>query len=273
MVDNVNPSQAGGPGYVPSSEPTQQAPQATPAATPEGQQPAPVAEPTADPAPASTTPDGQPVVDNVPSELSEDGTVIYDETGDPALDLALSFIGSLGIEGSDPIMVAAANGDFTLLEAKLGSMGDKAKGWERYVALGKDAHARQLTAFKAEQEKSLNSCYQVAGGKEQWEQLVKWAGSVASDEEKAALNAMFDAGPVQAAMAARALVSAHAEAKGTTIAPANPAAAASGVAPAAPKTLTKADYAKEVNALYQRLGSAMDTSPEYAELRSRYFGR
>lgn len=215
----------------------------------------------------------QPKVEVVPSDKDEAGIVTYDPTGDAGLDFSLAFIGSLGIEGTDPAMIAAANGDFSFIEAKLAAMGDKAKGWEQHIALGKQAYGRQLDAFKAEQGKTLAAVHAVAGGEDQWKALVAWAGTQVSPEEKAALDAMFDAGPTSAAMAARMLVQAHAEAKGTTVRPANPAQAASGVAPAAPTALTTANYAKEVDALYQQIGSRMDTSPEYAALRQKYFGR
>jgi len=231
---------------------------ADPAPQPQAQAPAPQGE--------------QPKVDVVPSS-TDAGVVTYDPTGDAGLDFSLAFIGSLGIEGTDPAMVAAANGDFSFIEAKLAAMGDKAKGWEQHIALGKQAFNRQLDAFKAEQGKTLAAVHAVAGGEDQWKALVAWAGTQVSPEGKAALDAMFDAGPTSAAMAARMLVQAHAEAKGTTVKPANPAQAASGVAPAAPTALTQANYAKEVDALYQQIGSRMDTSPEYAALRQKYFGR
>lgn len=230
-----------------------------PAQQPQAQQPAPQGE--------------QPKVDTVPSATDGEGIVTYDPTGDAGLDFALSFIGSLGIEGTDPAMVAAANGDFSFIEAKLAAMGEKAKGWEQHIALGKQAYGRQLDAFKAEQGKTLAAVHAVAGGEDQWKALVAWAGTQVSPEEKAALDAMFDAGPVSAAMAARMLMQAHAEAKGTTVKPANPAQSASGLPPAAPTALTQANYAKEVDALYQQIGSRMDTSPEYAAIRAKYFGR
>lgn len=218
-------------------------------------------------------PNAQPKVEQVPSNKDEAGLVVYDPTGDAGLDFSLAFIGSLGIEGTDPAMVAAANGDFSFLEAKLAAMGDKAKGWEQHVALGKQAYDRQLEAFKAEQGKTLAAVHAVAGGEDQWKAIVAWAGTQASPEEKAALDAMFDAGPTSAAMAARMLVQAYADAKGTTVKPANPAQAASGVAPPAQTALTAANYAKEVDELYRQIGSRMDTSPEYAALRQKYFGR
>ncbi len=292
---NVNPSQSGGASFSSGSLSGQPAN----AAAPSGEQqqvdqndPVAVAQaaldaaikardagkqPEAQPQPQGQQPapkEGeQPKVDQVPSAKDDAGVVTYDPTGDAGLDFALSFIGSLGIEGTDPAMVAAANGDFSFIEAKLAAMGEKAKGWEQHIALGKQAYGRQLDAFKAEQGKTLAAVHAVAGGEDQWKALVAWAGTQVSPEEKAALDAMFDAGPVSAAMAARMLMQAHAEAKGTTVKPANPAQAASGLPPAAPTALTQANYAKEVDALYQQIGSRMDTSPEYAALRQKYFGR
>lgn len=291
---SVNPSQSGGASFS-SGSVTGQAPAAAPAQGQEQQidQNDPVAvaqaaldaaikardekagKPAEQPKPQEQAPKQgeQPKVDVVPSATDDAGVVIYDPTGDAGLDFSLAFIGSLGIEGTDPAMVAAANGDFSFLEAKLAAMGDKAKGWEQHIALGKQAFARQLDAYKAEQGKTLAAVHAVAGGEDQWKAIVAWAGTQASPEEKAAIDAMFDAGPVSAAMAARMLVQAHAEAKGTTVKPANPAQAASGLAPAAPTALTQANYYKEVDALYQQIGSRMDTSPEYAALRQKYFGR
>ena len=270
----TNPSQTGGPGITLGAP---VAGTATPPVVPAGEVAEPLkteAEPVrTDPPTAEQVASEQPKVEVVPSTTDAAGAVIYDETGDAGLDMALSFIGRLGIPGTDPAMVAAANGDFSFIEAKLATLGDEAKGWEQHIALGKQAFQRQLETFKATQSKTLAAVHQVAGGEAEWNALVQWAGTVATPEEKAALNAMFDAGPIQAQMAARSLAAAHAEAKGTTVKPANPASAASGVAPAAPQALTAANYHKDVDALFKQMGNRMDTSPEYAALRARYFGR
>jgi hypothetical protein len=221
----------------------------------------------------SPEPTGQPKVEVVPSGKDEAGAVVYDPTGDAGIDMALGFIGGLGIEGTDPAMVAAANGDFSFIKAKLATMGDAAKGWEQHVALAEQGFARQLATFKETTEKSLAACHTVAGGADQWKLIEKWAGENADPEEKAALSAMFDQGPVQARLAATAMRSAYEQAKGTTIAPANPASTASGAPPAAQTQLTRANYHKEVDALYRTMGNAMDGSTEYADLKRRYFGR
>lgn len=287
-TDGTNPSQTGGPGItLPAPVNGTATPPVQPDAQVDQNDPVAVAQAALDKAkadaaakagtpaepPKPAAPTGQPQVKEVPSATDDAGVVVYDPTGDAGLDFSLAFIGSLGIPGTDPAMVAAANGDFTMLEAKLAVMGDKAKGWEQHIALGKQAFGRQLDVFKAEQQKTLSAVHAVAGGEDQWKALVAWAGTQVSPEEKAALDAMFDAGPTSAAMAARMLVQAHADAKGTTVKPANPAQAASGVAPAAPVALTAANYHKEVDALYRQMGNRMDGSPEYAAIRTKYFGR
>lgn len=265
----TNPSQTGGPGVQSDARPVNG--ETTP---PESSQ-----VPAADPAPAQEASEqappesGQPKVEEVPSSVDDAGVVIYEETGDAGLDLALSFIGGLGISGSDPAMVAAANGDFSFLEAKLSTLGDEARGWEKHIEIGKQAYQRQLDVYKAEQGKTLAAAHAVVGGEANWKNLIAWAGTVATPDEKAALNAMFDAGPIQAQAAARSILAAYEQAKGTTVRPSNPASAASGSTPAAPKALTRAEYAKEVDALYRKLGNRMDNSPEYADLKRQYFGR
>lgn len=296
-ADANNPSQSGGPGVQSGSimgapvngtaAPVVTDPNAAPAAVDQndpiavakaayeaalaaaGKEPVDPSKPEAPKAPAN----GQPTVDNVPSAKDDAGLVTYDPTGDAGIDMALTFIGSLGIEGTDPAMVAAANGDFSFIKAKLATMGDAAKGWEMQVALAEQGYERQAKAYADEQGKTLEAVHKVAGGEAQWKALVAWAGTQVDAAEKAALDAMFDAGPTSAAMAARMLVQAHAEAKGTTVQPRNAAPTASGVAPAAPAALTAANYHKEADALYRQLGNRMDGSPEYAALRTKYFGR
>jgi hypothetical protein len=275
VIDNL--SRPEGPGITLPKPVNGTATPETTGTTPDPQTPA---NPAATPDPAQGQPDpnnlaptAQPKVDEVPSTTGDDGVVLYDETGDAGLDLALAFIGKLGIAGNDPAMVAAANGDFTFLEAKLSTLGDEARGWEKHVQLGKDAFQRQLDAFNAEQTKTLNAAHALAGGKANWDNIVAWAGGQATPDEKATLNAMFEAGGMQANLAAKSIIDAYKSATGTTINPASPTREASSEAPKAPTSLTQRDYHKEVDALYRQLGNRMDGSPEYAALRQKYFGR
>lgn len=276
---NINPSQTGGPGIVTPADAAPVNGSAAPAATSQDA-PSVVALASGNAAPEAPKQEpqapaqnAQPKVEKVPSAQDEAGVVVYDETGDAGLDLALGFIGRLGISGDDPAMVAAANGDFSFLEAKLSTLGDEARGWEKHVQLGKEAHARQLSKFNDEQAATNRAVHAIVGGEANWKALVEWAGANADPSEKQALNAMFDAGGFQAQAAARAILSAYQSAKGTTITPANPASQVSGVAAQPQGRMSQADYHKAVSDLYSKMGNAMDASPEYADLKRRAFGR
>jgi len=77
---------------------------------------------------------GEPLI-----EAPEGQAVQYNKTGDPGLDMALSFIGKLGIGPDHPAIVAARQGDFAFIKAELAGRGDKAQGWEQYLSLAEKA--------------------------------------------------------------------------------------------------------------------------------------
>lgn len=237
--------------------------------TAQTQAPANPAEASQAPEPIVTPPSG--TVEEIPSSTAEDGvTVLYDKTGDAALDVALDFVGRMGIVGNDPAMVAAANGDFSLIEAKLAVMGDKAAGWQQMVNLAKDAYQRSTAQAAAASEAIDKAVISVVGSADNWSQITAWAEQNASPEEKAAINQMIDAGPVQARAAASVLLEAYSEAKGTVINPRSPARNPSGEAPSATNTrLSPREYSAQVAALHRKLGSRMETSSEYKALRAR----
>lgn len=226
-----------------------------------------VAAPEAKPEPVVTPPSS--VVEKIDS-TEEDGVVVYNETGDPGLDVALGFVGQLGIAGDDPAMVAAANGNFSLIEAKMAALGDKARGYPQMLALAKDAYQR--SADKAtETSKAVDAAVMsVVKTTENWEAIKVWSAANATPEEKAEINRMIDGGPVQARAAAMLLLDAYTQAKGTVVNPANPAANASGQAPSNANTpLNAREYHTAVSDLHRKLGTRMEASPEYAALRRR----
>lgn len=236
---------------------------------PAQQAPASPAEVAQAPEPIVTPPTAK--VEEIPSSAAEDGvTVVYDKTGDAALDVALDFVGRMGIAGNDPAMVAAANGDFSLIEAKLAVLGDKAAGWQQMVNLAKDAYQRSSAMATAASEAIDKAVISVVGSADNWSQITAWAVQNASPEEKAAINQMIDAGPVQARAAASILLEAYSKAKGTVINPRSPARNPSGEAPSASNTkLSPREYSAAVAELHRKLGSRMETSPEYKALRAR----
>lgn len=288
MSDEINPGVAAhgstaplsgnNPAQVPGAgAPANLDPAAAPQVPAQGQQPQPAPQVPADPAAAPAAPAAPLVeppkveVDQVASEDLGDGTVAYQPTGDAALDVALGFIGNLGIDGTDPAVVAAANGEFALLEAKLATLGDKAQGWQQMVNLAKDAYQRAQVRFKDHVEKTDKAILGVVQSADNWNAIKAWAASNATPEEKAAVNAMIDAGPVQARAAATLLLNAYRKATGTVINPASPTRTnASGEAPTDNGgKLSPREYSQAVADLHRKLGSRMESSPEYRALRQR----
>ncbi len=228
---------------------------------------------TADPV-APVTLDGTSEGTTETPDAEQDGTAfIYHETGDPALDVALDFIGRLGIGPEDPAIVAATEGKFELLEAKLAVLGDKATGWERHVALAKDAYQRSTEAATARTNEIATAVNNVASAANvSWADVQKWASANADPAEKQAINAMLTADKIQARMAAQALVSAYTQAAGTTVEP-RPAVnnTAAGGNPTDTSALSPRQFAEAVNALARTSGSdaVNSNSPEYQALVAR----
>lgn len=232
-----------------------------PAAAPvklDEQTPTPSPTPTPTPAPADTGGDPAPIT--------------YDPTGDTALDVALSFVGKLGISMEHPAMQATATGDFSLIKAHLATMGDKAAGWEQMVALAEGSYTRTSEAQAATATAVATAVHAVAGSPEAWAEVKAWASTKATPEEKADLNAMFDAGPRQARAAAMMIMEAYSKATGTVTKPASAVKqGTAGVGNNSTGKLSARDYHGEVRALRGKFANdvSMAQSPEYAALRQR----
>lgn len=203
------------------------------------------------------------------STAGDDGKIEFEPTGDPALDVALDYLGSLGFAGDNAAMQKAAAGDFSMLEAQLAVMGDKAKGHERMLALAKDAYARSETQRVEAHKATESAITSVVGSKENWAAIVEWAGKNADPAEKEAINKMIDGGPVQARAAANLLQSAYQAAQGTKVVPAPAVRDAAGGAVISNGPLDQRSYAAAVRELSQKLGNRMETSQEYADLQRR----
>lgn len=214
-----------------------------------------------------TTPAEAPNI--VESTTDDTGAVEYAPTGNAALDVSLTFFGSLGLAASDPAMESATKGDFALLEAKLAAMGDKAQGWQQMVALAKDVYNKSVEASKEQAAKTDAAILAVVQSKENWSAIVAWAAKNADPAEKAEINRMIDAGPVQARAAATLLLEAYKKATGTAINPPDPAGNASGVSEISGGPLNARDYANAVAELHRKLGSRMEGSAEYRALQRR----
>jgi hypothetical protein len=199
----------------------------------------------------------------------------YDSTGDVGLDFALEFVGKLGFGPSHPAMVAAGDGDFALLEAALAALGDKAQGYDKFVALAKDSLTKANGAASEAAAKTRSACAAVAGGEAELDAVIAWASKQAADgimlpEEKESLNAMLAAGGLQAVAATKMLLEVYSNAPATVQVPTptTPAPAANAALEAG-ETLTKRSFADASRQLRQKHGPNFQQTPEYKALAAR----
>lgn len=212
---------------------------------------------------------GTPFVDPEPKGPV---TIEFNPTGSAALDLGLSFVGKLGIGPGDAAFDAAANGDFGMLKAKLGQLGDKAKGHEGMIALLEQEYAKGAEANKEKVSKNVAAIHTAVGGEENWKAIQKWASEKADPEEKRDVNAALKAGGTQAKAMALWLADKYAKATGTTVEPASvarPDAAGEKPGAGANGALTAKAYAMEVQATRAKLGFKFEGSKEYQSLMAR----
>lgn len=245
--------------FVDATNPSQATPviPATPVALP-------VEKPAAPAAPATAVP-------AAPAALAVEGDAYaYDPTGDAGLDMALTFIGNAGIGNDDPAILAAQEGDFSILEAKLASK--NIPGWQQYIALGKAAFERATTKA-AEADAGLKQLvYTEAGGEAAWADIQKWAAANATPEEKVEVNKMLNAGGFQAKQAVRYLSGAYDRAGNVVREPRDGTANATrggGAQSDNSGPLSPQQYVDAVRALNTKQRGVLDGTPEYAKLQSR----
>jgi hypothetical protein len=222
-------------------------------------------------APASPLP--APVVEEeaTPTPDAPPTPVAYEPSGHSGLDMALAFVGKLGFGPDHPAMVAAGQGDFSMLKAALSTFGDKAVGWEAHVELGATGFAALKTERDAQVAKDREGILNVVGGEDSWKAIQSWASANAEPQEKAAVNAALAAGGIGAKAMAHYLATQYARANGTTL---EPGAVAPGAANAALANssgpLSPAEYKAATKQLQGKIGSgSMDSHPEYIKLNNR----
>lgn len=207
-------------------------------------------------APAATTP------------AASEEAVVYEPTGDVGLDMALAFVGKAGIAQDHPAMVAAQTGDFSILKAELAAKG--VQGWEQFIALGEAAYARTTAEADKKAAASREAIFKVAGGEENWNAIKVWAGTNATPEEKAEINALLNQGGLAAKGAVQYLMGAYAKATNVEVNPIDALANARGGAGTTPTgALNPRDYSTEVQKLNNKLGGRLEGSKEYADLQRR----
>jgi len=204
---------------------------------------------------------------------AEPAPVDWGKTGDSGLDMALGYIGKRGFGQGHPAVQAAMQGNFSLLRAELAGMGDKAQGYEAYVALAEKAYTDTIKQHEANEAEAVKAVLEVVGSPEQWGAIHAWAKANADDKESEEINAMLGGSPRQAKAAAVYLRDLYERAHGTSVQPdraVKPTAGGGGYSPGnGGPIMTAGEYSKAVNELHKKLGHRMEGSPEYEQLKQR----
>lgn len=233
---------------------------AAPAPAPATPAPAPAPTPTPTPAPAPAEPEQEPE--------SEHEVVGYEPTGDPTLDYVLSYLGENGLDYDNPAVQAALTGDFAQLEVELLKKG--AVGADKIIALAQRSYEQYVEAEQARNAETGQALIEIAGGAEQWEEVVAWARENAEPEEKEEINALLQKGGISAKIAAQFLVTSFRATQGTEFEgrpAASPSAAAPASSPAGP--ISRVEFARESEKLYRQFGNDYQNRPEYRALAQR----
>lgn len=161
------------------------------------------------------------------AEAANAGAKVFEETGDPALDISLEYAAAQGLTPESPEIVAARSGDFTKLEAYFTERA--APSWQRQLALAKGAFERTVAQRQAEEKTKAEAIFAAAGGQDAWKQAAAWAAASLKKEDRDEINeALSNGGRIAQAMA-RQVVSDWRAKTGTRAA--DPAPGASGVRP------------------------------------------
>lgn len=238
----------------------------------DGGQPA-GAQPNANQQPAGNQP-AAPQPGNEPAAKPDAGPapVAYEPTNNVGLDMALEFIGGLGIGPEDPAMKAAMEGNFDALEAMFRGMGDRAKGFERFLALGKSAYEGFSKEQKEKAAQAQAAIHDVVGGETRWKAIEAWAKQNAEPAERDAVNAALGQGGIVARATAFYLNHRFSQAAGTTVEPAERVtdpASGGGRGNGGNGPLSPQEYTQAVTALRKQLGGKFEGSPQYAQLQQR----
>jgi len=222
----------------------------------------------------ATPPAAEPAPKDEKKGKEAEAEIVYEPTGDPKLDVALSFFGRAGLDAEHPAIVAATNGDFSLLEAYLE---EKAvPGWQSHVKLAQESHAK----FAEERVKgeeaivgAVSGALEKAGySNEQWGEAINWARENADPDELTGLNEMLSK-PFTAKVAVAYLTGLHREASGVEYEPRKSGikeeATARQPAQAETTPITRAQFAQQAEKMAKSFGPDYMSTKEYKALRAR----
>ena len=201
---------------------------------------------------------------DVPADQNIDTYIERYKTENPAVSVALGFLKEHGINVTDDaFQLAEFEGDFSLLKAVLAQKG--ATGANEMLGILEKAVTEYHAECERVEQENDKLIRELLG--EHTEDILAWASDNASDEEKAVINSLFEAGGLYTRAAAMLLNSAYSGASNVTVHAHNPVKV-----PASPdfsQPLSARDYAQEVNKLAQKYKGDPRGTAEYAALTAR----
>ena len=201
----------------------------------------------------------------------KDEPIPFEKTGEVGLDLAIDFISKHGYTPDNELVIKASEtGDFSLLKAEMKAKG--IQGVDEYAELAEKG-------FKSLVDKATNELKEIQGAAlsvfdgdvEYMNKVREFASKNADQSEKDQINAMLDAGPVQARAAMMLLKQAYESASGTVVKPASALQENKHTGKSSPGTgLSRQEYTEELYKLVNRIGAHnLNNSPEYRSLQAR----
>lgn len=194
------------------------------------------------------------------------GSVVSELSDAPALSMAMDFIAKAGISIEDQaVQLAAQEGDFTMLEAKLAAMG--LQGHEPMLAILKGASEEYFAEKQAKAEADVQAVQGILG--ENHAEVWEWAKGSMDEQDKEVFNSLFDQGghhAIVAGIAMKALYDQNFEGSIPAQSLTKDLAATSANAGNA---ITRQEFSQLTQELARKYGSDVYSSREYKALQQR----
>lgn len=219
------------------------------------------------PAPSDVSKPTAPLTPD-PADLTD--IIVYKPTGDTGLDLALQFVGDRGFGPERPEIIEAAKGNFAPLEAALKGLGDKAKGYDKFIGVAKESYTRRQAGNQQKEKAVTDAITQAAGGVSAWNAIHAWVVANADDEQRESINAAFRGGAYSASAMTKQLADLYKSSGQSTLPPKGVVRAEAGAAAATGQgALDSNQFKQEVRKLEAKYGGKLTETQEYRDVVAR----
>lgn len=194
------------------------------------------------------------------------GGVVSELEDKPALSMAMDFVAKAGISLEDPaVQLAATEGDFTMLEAKLAAEG--VQGYEAMLAILKGASDEYFADKQAKAEADVQAVQNILG--ENHTEIWDWAKGSMDDTDKDVFNSLFEQGRHHAIVAGIALKALYEQNFEGTVPAQSLTKDLSTTSSNKSGAITRQEFASQTQELAKKYGSDVYNSREYQMLQQR----